>query len=143
MKVLQELATSQTLSFIPRVYPSFVNYTLTNESTNTSVSKENVETSTNSGYLQISDIFDLKEGNFYNIVMYKTVADDFEKIVLADNGIYEPNSCFNAFAPTSTKLIYKGRIFCTNQTDLEKYTNNNNVYTENTTYDNEFVIYEG
>ena len=35
---------------------------------------------------------------------------------------------------------YKGRLFCTAQTEYDKYTVNENVYTEEESYDNEFVI---
>ena len=39
-----------------------------------------------------------------------------------------------------TDVVYKDKIFCTNQT-VEAYTINNGAYTSNTT-DNEFIVYE-
>jgi hypothetical protein len=39
-----------------------------------------------------------------------------------------------------TEVVYKDKIFCTNQT-IEQFSINNNVYTERTS-DNEFIIYE-
>ena len=113
MKILQETAVAQTLNFIPREYVDTINYTLRNESTNTSVSDTNIVATTNGAYLEITEIFNLKEGVFYNIDITKT--DD--------------------------TLIYRGRIFCTNQT-LDKFTMNNGKYTEDTSKDNTYIIYE-
>lgn len=39
-----------------------------------------------------------------------------------------------------TEVVYKDKIFCTNQT-IEQFSINNNVYTERAS-DNEFIIYE-
>jgi len=117
MKVLKEIATEQTITIIPREYVSNISYTLTNESDNTSVNKDNLATFIDSGYLTITDIFDLKEGVFYNLECF-----------------YDNNG--------TDKLIYRGRIFCTNQTSLDKFTMNENEYVQNDTYDNEYEIYE-
>ena len=35
---------------------------------------------------------------------------------------------------------YKGRLFCTAQTEYDKYTVNENVYTQEQSYDNEYII---
>lgn len=37
-------------------------------------------------------------------------------------------------------VVYKGLVFCTNQTDYNKYEVGKNDYTEETSYDNEFII---
>jgi len=39
-----------------------------------------------------------------------------------------------------SSLIYRGKIFCTDQTDYDKYSVNDGVYTEEQSYDNEFII---
>ena len=39
-----------------------------------------------------------------------------------------------------SNLIYRGRVFVTSQTEYDKYTTNEGVYTEETSYNNEFVI---
>jgi len=113
MKILLESATPQTLNFIPREYVSLVNYTITNEQSNTSVSDTNINATTNGGYLEITEIFDLKENIYYNIDITKT-----------DN-----------------TLIYRGRIFCTNQ-DIDTFSMNDGKFTEDTSKDNTYVIYE-
>jgi len=94
MKVLQESALSQTLTFIPRSHVALVNYTLTNESTNTSVSATDIVATTSGGYLVIDEIFTLLQGVFYNIEV-----------------------------TSGTTVIYRGRIFCTNQ-DIDTFTMN-------------------
>ncbi len=60
-------------------------------------------------FLEISAILDIKENNFYTLNVY--------------NG---------------TDIVFKGRIFCTNQ-QVKDYTVNKNTYTEQTST-NEFVI---
>ena len=47
---------------------------------------------------------------------------------------------FKAYANNGQTLCYQDRLFCTSQTDFEKYTTNEGVYTEETSYNNEFVI---
>jgi hypothetical protein len=37
-------------------------------------------------------------------------------------------------------LIYRDRVFVTSQTEYDKFTVNAGVYTEETTYDNEYII---
>jgi len=112
MKILLESATPQTLNFIPREYVSLVNYTITNEQSNTTISETDITATTNGGYLEITEIFDLKENIYYNIDISKT-----------DN-----------------TLIYRGRIFCTNQ-DIDAFTMNDGKFTEDTSKDNTYVIY--
>ena len=112
MKILLDSATPQTLNFIPREYVSLVNYTITNEQSNTTISETDITATTNGGYLEITEIFDLKENIYYNIDISKT-----------DN-----------------TLIYRGRIFCTNQ-DIDTFTMNDGKFTEDTSKDNTYVIY--
>ena len=85
MIILQDIATSQTFSFIPRsqTYDSLF---ITDEQTNTEV-EVTIDSSTQGDYYDtISAIFDLSENNFYNLVI--------------KNG---------------TTVVHKDRIFCTNQ----------------------------
>jgi hypothetical protein len=65
----------------------------------------------NDYYLTASAVFDLKENTFYNLTIYNDV-----------------------------DIVYKDKIFCTNQT-TSTYTVNENQYVANAT-NNEFVIYE-
>tara|TARA_R100000664_G_scaffold34181_1_gene54752 strand:+ start:1546 stop:1866 length:321 start_codon:yes stop_codon:yes gene_type:complete len=48
------------------------------------------------------------------------------------------NQQYSFDVKNGTEIVYKGRIFCTNQT-ISDYTINNNVYTERTS-NNDFII---
>ena len=66
MKHLLPVSTSQTINIIPRVYATSVTLTLRDDSSN------NVNTLLITGvksgnYIQLSSIFDLKEGRFYDL----------------------------------------------------------------------------
>lgn len=110
MIVLQESNTTQTFSFIPRYYTG-VELKLKNEMSG-KIDTYVVSPEIVGYYHQITEVVDLVEGNFYSLALYD-----------GDGNI-----------------VYRDRIFCTNQT-IEDYTINKNEYTENTT-DNEFIIYE-
>ena len=62
-------------------------------------------------YLTAVEVFDLKENTFYNITIYN-----------------------------NSDIVYKDKVFCTNQV-IEDFTVNENQYVENVTT-NEFKIYE-
>ena len=110
MNILTTSASSQNLVIIPRSFPASVVVKLTNESTNTTQQQTRTPTSAN-GYMTIAAAWTLEEANFY---------------------------LFEVFSGSS--LIYRGRVFCTNQTNFEKYTVNSGVYTQETAGDNTFVI---
>jgi hypothetical protein len=85
----------------------------TNVTTNYATTGTRVDYNGNSDttgtYLEVTDIVALKEGRFYELVV--------------KNG---------------STVIYKDRIFCTNQT-VSTYSINNGVYVENTT-NNDYII---
>ena len=83
---------------------------LTNESTNTTATTNPTITESN-GYMTLSAEFSLSEGVFYGMKIFD-----------------------------GSTLIYRGRVFVTSQTEYDKYTTNSGVYTEETSYENEFVI---
>jgi len=130
MNILTTSLTAQNLIFIPRanVIKAFQDrvvldkgtYTInscytpfilkvTSEDTNITLSYDVSATYVNEE-LTISQAFALKEGTYYN---YEVL-----------NG---------------TILIYRGSIFCTDQTDFDKYVINNNDYVATAALDNEFV----
>ena len=59
MKILLDSSNDQTFSFVPRSYPSAVNYDLVEEGTKRTVSKTNISTVTVTGFLTISEKFQL------------------------------------------------------------------------------------
>ena len=110
MIVLQETANAQTFSFIPRSQ-SYDALFLTDDQTNVEV-QVTIDASTQGDYLDtITATFTLTEGHFYNLVV-KDGAD----------------------------VIFKDRVFCTNQA-VVSFSVNNGQYTSNSTT-NDFIVYE-
>ena len=114
---LSTSASSQTLKIIPRSYASTINMILRDDSTNTSTTYSSVSTSTDKNYLVIAQALSpiLVEGRFYDMTV-KEGAD----------------------------IIYKDKIFCTDQTvDQENndyYSVNSGEYTTEDSYDNDYII---
>ena len=117
---LTTTASAQTLKIIPRSYASTVSMILRDDSTNTSTTYGSISTSTDKNYLVISQALSpvLVEGRFYDMTVKE-----------------------------GTSVIYKDKIFCTNQTinqaNNSYYTVNSGEYTiptGNDQYDNDYII---
>ena len=110
MIVLQETNNPQTFSFIPRS-DSYDGLFLTDDQTNV---EEEVTISSNTigDYINtITATFDLKEGHFYNLVL-----------------------------KDGSDVVFKDKVFCTNQ-PIVSFSVNNGQYTSNSTT-NDFIVYE-
>lgn len=84
---------------------------ITDDQTNTPVNIA-ITSQTQGGYINtLTATFALKEGHFYDVVLYK-----------------------------NTDIVYKDRIFCTDQ-NIVSFSVNNGQYTSNTT-SNTFIVYE-
>tara|TARA_R110002126_G_scaffold44960_2_gene127778 strand:- start:899 stop:1261 length:363 start_codon:yes stop_codon:yes gene_type:complete len=119
MKHLLPDTTTQTISIIPRIYATNVTLTLRDDSSN--VLTTTLFSAVRSGnYLNMSGVFTLKEGGFYDLKIY--------------NG---------QGAITESDLIYRDKVFCTaqstNQTSNEHYTVNKNEYVSKSG-NNDFII---
>lgn len=118
MKVLTTSASSQTFKIVPREYVTTATMLLTDDSTNTTTTYASITPAVSVNHLEISQAFSpvLEEGRFYNFVLKNS----------------------------SNDIIYKDKIFCTvqgiDQTQDEEYTINKDVYTSDTSYDNDFII---
>jgi len=143
MHILQPVGTSQTITIIPRDYVfssedldlyfervlldggtleaqscvrqdlsdlDGVNLYLTNENTNTTATI-NPSITESQGYMSLSAEFSLVSGTFYSMKVFK-----------------------------GSNLIYRDRVFVTSQTEYDKFTVNQNVYTEEQSYNNEFIV---
>jgi len=115
MKHLTTSASAQTLKIIPRSYASTVSMILRDDSTNTSTTYSSISTSTDKNYLVISQALSpvLVEGRFYDMTVKE-----------------------------GSNIIYKDKIFCTNQT-ISSYSVNSGEYTVptgNDQYDNDYII---
>ena len=94
MKVLTTSTSAQQLEVIPRSYPSTITVKLRNEITNEVTTIPSISTATVKGYLRFSTIYDLEESYFYEL----TILD-------------------------GSTVIYKDKIFCTNQ-EIDQYSVN-------------------
>lgn len=110
MIVLQETNNAQTFSFIPRS-DSYNALFLTDDQTNVEV-EVTIDDNTVGDYINtITATFDLKEGHFYNLVL-----------------------------KDGSDVIYKDKVFCTNQS-IVTFSVNNGQYVSNSTT-NDFIVYE-
>ena len=103
MKVLTTSTSPQEIKIIPRSYPSLVTVKVRNESTNGIDTSLNVPTTQDKGYLVFSNVYDLEEAFTYEL----TILD-------------------------GSTVIYKDKIFCTNQ-DIATYSVNIDTETWDTT----------
>ena len=110
MHILRVSASAQSITIIPRSFPASVTIQLIDESTNTTATPTVTAASAN-GFMTLTGTFSLVNSRFYGL-----------KVFNAGN------------------LIYRDRVFVTSQTEYDKFTVNQNVYTEETSYDNEFII---
>ena len=109
MIILTTSTNAQELKFIPRQYAAD-SIVLTDEQANKSITIQGYTFTKDGYYLKADVFFSLVEDRFYT---FKAL-----------NG---------------TKTVYKGRIFCTDQT-VSDYSINKNVYTEHEST-NEYIVY--
>lgn len=110
MHILTTSTDSQSLKIAPRKDASSPTLSLTDKTKRTT-STVSVTKSNDGDYMVLSGSFSLKEGSQYSF----RVKDG------------------------STE-IYRGIIFCTDQTSLDKYFINKDEYVTQNDYDNDFVI---
>ena len=107
--------TDKKIYFVPRAFEAEATYTvsikITDEETNTSTT-EFLTATKEANYLHITPSFTFIQGRYYNIRI-----------------------------SAATNEIYRGRVYCTNQTDLEKFSVNNGEFTyyEDTDNDNQYI----
>jgi hypothetical protein len=110
MHILQVSDSSQSIVIVPRSFPSSVTLQLIDESKNTTATPS-VSVASADGFMTITGTFSLVNGRYYGL----KVLD-------------------------GSTLIYRDRVFVTSQTEYDKFTVNQNVYTEEQSYDNEFIL---
>ena len=113
MKILTTSAT-QSIKFIPRAYPSTVILKLTNKNTRL-ITAVGFSAVNSNGYMTITGAsFSFVENTNYSME------------VLDSDG--------------SGDVIYRDTIFCTNQTDFDKFDVHKDEYVTEDTFDNEFIV---
>ena len=110
MVILTTSTDAQSYKVIPRSAESSVTFELTDKSKRTT-STVSVSVTNSNGYMTVTGSFSLIEGRFYSFAI--------------KNG---------------SVIIYRGSIFCTDQTNFNTFDVNSGVYTTEDTYDNDFVI---
>jgi len=120
MIILSTSATAQTFNIIPRQYLGSFTMEVRDDSTNVSVDYSITSGVTSNNYLTFSNTFSpiLVEGHFYDLTIYTDA--------------------------TKVSVIYRDRIFCTDQ-DINQTTNNHYKINEGqyTTYDgsnNDYIV---
>ncbi len=119
--------SNQTIQILPREYTTSIVLLLRDDSTNSETYLELPTSVINGNYLDITSVFTLVEGRFYDLVVYKVELG----YVLA--------------SLTELDVIYKDKIFCTAQ-NLDQntntfYTPNESEYIEQSA-NNDFIIYD-
>ena len=119
MKHLLPTSNAQTIKIIPRVYSTSVTIKLRDDSSNQEVTIL-PSAIINKNYVELTSIFTLVEGRFYDLKIY--------------NG---------QGSVTELDIIYRDKIFCTsqstNQSNNDYYTVNKDVYKEKSG-NNDFII---
>lgn len=118
MKIVS-VSQTQTFTYIPRVFANeTLTYSVTDEQTNKTQSIT-ASTSTDDNYLTAtmtfgSDNAPFREGHFYKLEVLKA----------------------------DSTLVYRDKIFCTDQTPVtqSRYDVNDNVYETNDTHDNDYIV---
>jgi hypothetical protein len=109
MKVLLPTSETQTIKIIPRVYATSLIITLRDDSTNNIVSFSVPKAEIKNNYLEISNIFSLKEGHYYDLKVYeiKGIYKQFKERVIDSGGTFEDNNClFNFLEVYELNLSY-------------------------------------
>lgn len=119
MLILTTSATSQNLTVIPRFEPTGdIRVTINSDDKNAQQIQTTVTPTYADGYLTARVIFDastaLSEGQFYSVKMEEEIDSVFT-------------------------MAWRGMVFCTDQTNLPKFSINDGKFTENTANDNEFL----
>ncbi len=137
MKILTTSTGEQTLRIIPRSYPDEISLVLRDDSTNTEEIYviENLEWDNNNDQWQLADYDWNETGGFNEEDGYLVIRNEFSLI----EGRY-----YDLTITDGTNVIYKDKIFCTDQT-IDQDTNNyysvnEGVYTTEDSYDNEYII---
>jgi len=110
MQILTTSTSNQSIKISPRKDATSPTLILKNKSTR-NTSTVSVTKDTEGDFMKLTGEFSLKEGEQYSF----TVKDNSD-------------------------IIYRGLIFCTEQTELDKYFINKDEYVSENSYDNDFVF---
>lgn len=137
-----------TLYFVPRAEYSQVTFRLTNVSTQKTYTEIGYPTYTDNQMSYVlgssaKDSLELEKGQFVDVSI---VSNEYVNRIESDGGIVYKNCIDNEYkGEIAYKLVYRGRLFCTdqtiNQSENDTYSVNQGEYTEHEST-NDYIIYE-
>lgn len=132
MIILTTSTSEQTFRVIPRSSPDEITITLRNDSTNEvdTYVIESLEWDNNNDFWQLADYNWNFTGGFYEENGYLVISNVF---ALTENRFYDLTII------SESSVIYRDKVFCTDQT-ISDYSVNDGVYTTENTYDNDYII---
>jgi hypothetical protein len=92
MTILTDSTSAQTFKVIPRQYPALVSFSITDRNLDTTVNYTGITPVYSYGWMEITESLSLVEGRTYVLEI-----------------------------KSSSDVIYRGQIYCTNQTDYSKF----------------------
>lgn len=92
--------TDKEILFVPRIVETGSLSLIVTDEQENKSTTESVTASQSGNFVSITPTYTFKEGNFYYFVV------------------------------SGTDELYRGKVFCTDQTDFDKYTTNENIYSE-------------
>lgn len=137
MKKLTTSTGEQTIRIIPRVYPDEISLTLRDDSTNEEVSY----TIESLQWEYINDDWNLAD---YTWETTKGMYIENGYLYITNNYALVENRYYDLEIVSAGEVIYKDKVFCTNQ-DTDQNTNNyysvnDGVYVTQNSYDNDYII---
>tara|TARA_R110000787_G_scaffold84510_2_gene181119 strand:- start:791 stop:1210 length:420 start_codon:yes stop_codon:yes gene_type:complete len=139
MQVLKPTTDEQTFFLIPRVYNTGLTFSLRDDTTNKRVPYTPTVVRQND-YLKITDVFNLVEGHFYDIII-----DENFDVWNTNNDLY--NLSPDTWNSTTKKDVFTiiDRIFCTAQPivqlNQENYNLNKGQYKKDDSFNNDYIVF--
>ena len=132
MIILTTSTSEQTFRVIPRSYPDEITITLRDDSTNetTSTVIESLEWDNNNDFWQLADY----DWNFTGGIV---IEDGY--LIISNTFALTENRFYDLTITSGSSVIYRDKVFCTDQT-ISDYSVNDGVYTTENTYDNDYII---
>lgn len=132
MIILTTSTAEQTIRIIPRQYPDDVTLILRDDSTNTEVTYtlESMEWENTDEVWETVDMNWNSAGGYYEDKGYLVIQNEY---ALTENRFYDLT------IKEGSSVIYKDKIFCTDQT-IADYSVNNGEYVTEDSYDNDYII---
>ena len=139
MIILNTSAVAQEVKVIPREYIADFSLSLRDDSTNVLQTYEITNASTVGNYLVFSNIFNLVANHFYDITLQTAYSFWNTNFKLWQN----ETTLWNV-DDADDMIIYKDRIFCTDQnidqSNNDYYNLNDGQFTKYNGYDNTYIV---